>query len=225
MIGLFPPWLKDGDRPPVRFGTGRRSLYGKVEMQNPKSDDRRTRRTRSSLTQALLALLPERGWDELTVQDLCERANIGRSTFYAHFQSKDELLVGSLKDLRSFLAGQRQLAREAPPAHELGFMRALLEHIDENKMLCRAIFGRRSGHVVQTRFREMITELVRDSLAPAPSGWQREATVHFIAGALVELLAWFVDSAGAIPITEVERHFTRLCTPAIRELFAQGAPS
>ena len=43
--------------------------------------DRRSTRTRTALRDALLGLIAERGWDEIAVQDLCERANIGRSTF------------------------------------------------------------------------------------------------------------------------------------------------
>ena len=52
--------------------------------------DRRSLRTRTALRDALLGLIAERGWDEIAVQDLCERANIGRSTFYLHFP-KDTL--------------------------------------------------------------------------------------------------------------------------------------
>lgn len=196
------------------------TVQKKVGMQKVKNDDRRIQRTRTSLTQALLSLLPERGWDELTVQDLCDRANIGRSTFYAHFQNKEELLASGLNDLRAFLS-----ERQSPPANEhttneLAFVRGLIEHINENKILCRAIFGRRSGHVVQMRFREMVEHLVREHLAHAPPEWRRDAAVHFISGALVEMLAWFVDSGSGVSVEEVERHFRNLAYPAVRELLA-----
>lgn len=195
----------------------------KVEMQKVKNDDRRIQRTRTSLTQALLSLLPERGWDELTVQDLCDRANIGRSTFYAHFQNKEELLASGLNDLRTFLSEPQSSAATVQPADELAFVGGLINHIDENKILCRAIFGRRSGHVVQMRFREMVAQLVREHLAHAPGGWQRDAAVHFISGALVEMLAWFVDSGSAVSADEVERHFRSLAYPAVRELLAPNS--
>ena len=69
--------------------------------------DRRSARTRLALRGALIQLIGERGWDEVAVQDVCERANIGRSTFYSHFPNKDALLLGALEDLR------RELVRHA----------------------------------------------------------------------------------------------------------------
>ncbi len=62
----------------------------------PARPDRRVRRTREALRNALLALLVERGWDDIDVQALCVRTDIGRSTFYLHFPNKEALLRGSL---------------------------------------------------------------------------------------------------------------------------------
>ncbi|HLA33291.1 MAG TPA: helix-turn-helix domain-containing protein, partial [Rhodocyclaceae bacterium] len=64
------------------------------------STDRRVQRTRNALREALVELMMERTWDEIGVQDICERANIGRSTFYMHFSSKDEWQQGAFDDLR-----------------------------------------------------------------------------------------------------------------------------
>ena len=58
--------------------------------------DRRVRRTQKSLHQALIALLLEKNYDTITVQEVLDRADVGRSTFYAHFQSKDELLMSGM---------------------------------------------------------------------------------------------------------------------------------
>lgn len=60
--------------------------------------DRRVRRTRRALHQALIGLMLERGYARITVQDILDRADVGRSTFYAHFRNKDDLLVGSSTD-------------------------------------------------------------------------------------------------------------------------------
>src|SRR5215207_4763884 len=55
--------------------------------------DRRVKRTREVLQKALIELMSERGYDTITIQDIVDRANIGRTTFYLHYSSKDELLV------------------------------------------------------------------------------------------------------------------------------------
>ncbi|MDX0906328.1 TetR family transcriptional regulator [Sinorhizobium medicae] len=53
--------------------------------------DRRVARTRKSLHQALISLILEKGYDSITVDEICQTANVGRSTFYLHFTSKDDL--------------------------------------------------------------------------------------------------------------------------------------
>jgi AcrR family transcriptional regulator len=56
--------------------------------------DRRSQRTRHLLSEALVSLIREKGYDTITVSDLIDRANIGRSTFYSHYRDKDDLFVG-----------------------------------------------------------------------------------------------------------------------------------
>lgn len=188
-------------------------------MAKPRTADRRTQRTRRALRDALLSLLLEKSWDELSVQDLCARADIGRSTFYLHFPSKEELLSGSLDDLRSALKASAEAGAKVRAAPPLGFVRGLLDHLHEQRQLCRSIFGRRSAHSVQVRFREMVAKLVADDLvALAPAGWQREATTHYLAGALVEMLAWWIDDWPIRPVEEIEELYRKLSQPAVDEL-------
>lgn len=186
-------------------------------MANRKTVDRRTQRTRRALRDALLSLLVEKSWDELTVQDICARADVGRSTFYLHFTGKEELLDGSLDDLRGALNASVDV--KAQPAQPLAFVRGLLDHLYEQRRLCRSIFGRRSAQTVHVRFRQMIAKLVAEQLAAlAPASWKREATVHYLTGALVEMLAWWIDGRPMRPVEEIEQFYLRLAAPVVGEL-------
>jgi AcrR family transcriptional regulator len=157
------------------------------------STDRRLLRTRQSLRNALLALLPEKTWDELTVQDICDRANVGRSTFYMHFQNKEELLSAGLNDLREGLQ-QWAARKQNDTVGAFHFLDGLIEHMLEQRRVFCAVIGRRSGYIVQSRFRELVLQLVSEDLEKiAPAGWERDATVHYFAGAIFELLSWAVD--------------------------------
>src|SRR3954471_18394318 len=100
-------------------------------MKIPKSTDRRVVRTRTTLRDALLPLILERGWEDISVQDVCDRAKVGRSTFYTHFADKEDLLLSGFEDLKSMLRALR------PPAEKgratLRFVRGLLEHARDNR--------------------------------------------------------------------------------------------
>jgi AcrR family transcriptional regulator len=75
--------------------------------------DRQTRRTQLLLGNALVELMIEKGYDAITVKDIIERANVGRSTFYAHYPGKDELFIAQLERVISALT--EHASAEASP--------------------------------------------------------------------------------------------------------------
>jgi AcrR family transcriptional regulator len=171
--------------------------------------DRRTRRSRQALHEALVALTLERGWDRVTVQAVCDHARVGRSTFYLHFADKEDALVGGLEHVRDDL-------RKQPRSAVFGFVRGLLDHADESRRLFRAVIGKRSGLAVQRRFREIVLELMVDELRAAGVRKGALATVsRFLSGALVELLFAWVDTRASSPAADLEREFVRLAQPVV----------
>lgn len=183
--------------------------------------DRRVLRTRRALRDALLSLLPELGWDALTVQNICDRADIGRSTFYVHFQGKDELLVGALSDLRQLLQGECA-ASSRSEGWVLPCLRGLIEHVQEHRRVFRAMIGRRMGHAVQVRFKDMVTQLIKDDLFVSyRDAWQTEATAHFMAGGIVEVLAWWVDYGENQSCDDMEAYCQQLIEQAVQPLLSR----
>lgn len=165
--------------------------------------------------EALVGLLQERSWDAVTVQDLCARADVGRSTFYTHFADKEALLAGGFEDFRRLLR-----AHLGPTARDGGrpleFGRALLVHAQQQPRLFRAMLGARGGPAVRKRFRAFVLELVKEDLAGGGSfGLRREAATHFVAGALIELLAWSLEGRGAPSPAELGDLFLLLAEPAL----------
>src|SRR5512138_3898449 len=96
-----------------------------MREKEPSRDDRRVRRTRAALRDALVDLIVERGWDGFGVQDLCARADVGRSTFYLHFADKEEVLADGFGHLGRELRAQLASAGRTGP---LAFSRGLLDH-------------------------------------------------------------------------------------------------
>ncbi|HET7827087.1 MAG TPA: TetR/AcrR family transcriptional regulator [Anaeromyxobacter sp.] len=182
-------------------------------QKQPSLDDRRVRRTHGALRAALVELIVERGWDGFTVQDLCERADVGRSTFYLHFADKDEVLAGAFADLGKQLRAHLASSGGSRP---LAFSRGLLEHAHGHLRVYRAWVGRRAAHVVQAKLRALVLELVREDVATRlPAGPRREAVAAFLAGALFELLIWSLDARPPTTPEEADALFHELAAPAL----------
>lgn len=185
--------------------------------------DRRVERTRQALHHALIELILEKGYDAITVQDIIDRANVGRSTFYAHFVGKDDLLKEGLTQLGKMLREYQRISNVTPVTSRercLGFVLPLFEHADGHADLYRAIVGRRSGAVVMGRLREVLVELVRDDLKALDDSGVREpvprgAMIQFIVGALMAFMTWWIDQRSRIPATEAVSMFQRLIQPTL----------
>jgi AcrR family transcriptional regulator len=175
--------------------------------------DRRVQRTRDALRQALMQLMVECGWDAIDVRSLCDRANIGRSTFYQHYPNKEELLKANFAGLRDALMAQA-LAGPAQPG-KLAFVSGLVAHVHEAQEVFRALVGRRSGHYVQDRFRELLIELVQAGAPSKLRGWQATAQAHYLGGALFELLAWWLGSNRPHKPSEIEALFDQWSQPVL----------
>jgi AcrR family transcriptional regulator len=184
--------------------------------------DRRVVRTRQLLRRALFELIPEKGFEALSVQDIIDRANVGRATFYAHFDNKEDLLVSGFEDLRRALKERQReaLARgRSLDERALAFSQEMFAHADEHRVLFRAMVGRRSGAVVQRMIHRLLVDLVREDVKtlarsrgkPLPA----EAVVQFVAGAFFGLLMWWIDGPARLPVEEVNALFRRLALPAL----------
>jgi AcrR family transcriptional regulator len=186
--------------------------------------DRRIERTRQLLREALVSLIRERGFETLTVQDILDRANVGRATFYSHFENKDDLLVSGFEELRASLKGrQRDAFTRGRTLEErlLGFSRDVFAQTHEYRDAFKAMVGRRSGAIVQRLLHKLVVELVREDVKRMDvrvegSTAHAEALVHFIAGALVGVLMWWLDGRMRLSIDDVDAHFRRLALPALK---------
>ena len=68
-------------------------------MQKKNITDRRVQRTRKALRSALLELIKEKGYDSVSVEEITQRANLGRATFYLHYKDKEDLLVDEFNEI------------------------------------------------------------------------------------------------------------------------------
>ena len=183
--------------------------------------DRRVRRTRRRLKASLLELLAEKSYRAITVQELVDRADVGRSTFYAHYDSKEELLFDGFG---AWLLEEGRSGRD-------GFVLPFLRHVDEAPHLFRSLIPGGTARV-RRRISEVLLEAVSAELGcdPAPPARgpsfpplggrpaaPREADperalqgrAHAIVGALLGLVSWWLDEAPELSPEAVHRIFRR----------------
>lgn len=184
--------------------------------------DRRVLRTRVSLHDALISLMLEKGYEAITTKDIVDRANVGRSTFYAHYTGKDQLLRSGLEGLRAHLVAHQAEARKGevePRQPRFGFSLAMFEHAFANRKLYLALVGDRGGALVMHWIRQMIADLVREDFKSAREEGdsdpiQREAAVQYVAGAFVALLTWWLDRDVKLSPAQMDATFSRLAPQA-----------
>lgn len=191
------------------------------------SIDRRVDRTRTALHNALLSLILTRDYDAITVEDICEMANVGRSTFYAHYMSKDDLKRSGIDDhLRHVLAGHQREAATTPgggnPSCRFGFSLAMFEHAREHQALYRALAGGRGGAITLTAMRKMLSDLIRIELASdrpvaSPQAPPLDFTVQFVVGAYMAILIWWLDGGAKLAPQKVDAMFRQLITEGVAQ--------
>jgi AcrR family transcriptional regulator len=159
-------------------------------------DDRRVRRTRQALVLALIDLTREKQYERLTVQDLLDRADIGRSTFYTHYRGKDDLLIRSFERLLEAL--DASMDGSAGTAERVAPVRELFAHVgasrDFHRTLARA---RMLDRVYQAGIACLTTTIIRRLRgrgASHPGQAERDKlAARAAAGALFALLRWWLD--------------------------------
>lgn len=174
----------------------------------------------------MASLIREKGFEALTVQDIIDRADVGRSTFYTHFKSKEDLLAGSVEMMRSSLRRfQRQaIARSTKPDERVfAFTGELFTHAEQHREVFAAMVGRRSGTVFQQHLHRMLADLVRDDLEAVmgrkkPDAAEAEAAVQFVTGALTGLIAAWLDRVTQLSAEQMDTLFHRMALPAVRAL-------
>lgn len=138
-----------------------------------------------------MALIIEKGFDAITIQDVVDEADIGRTTFYEHFSGKEALLRFGFERLRDELAGHQQDER----VHErFGFLEPMLRHAKAHAGLYAALLGGGGGRIADETFRAIVGELIAaefcDKKAPDP------LVMALLIGALIGALQFWI-SAGA----------------------------
>lgn len=187
--------------------------------------ERSIQKSRKLLHQALISLILEKNYESITVQQILDRADVGRSTFYTHFRDKDELLVMGFEHLREILRGvQTKTPADAQPYEKvIGFSRAMFEHLYEYRNEWKALSGSQAGIIVRQSVQDMISNLVEQEFKgefqkrkSADSEIPFELFVHFLASTFMSVASWWLNSKNLLAPDSVNNIYRALVTPSLK---------
>ncbi|MCR5859908.1 TetR/AcrR family transcriptional regulator [Mesorhizobium sp. J428] len=173
--------------------------------------DRRVHRTRQALYDAVVRLMLERPYEEIAVPDIAAEARVGRSTFYAQFRSKDDLVARSLERLRPVLQVGREAQLRNPRIESCQGTLGLLRHMKEYRPLLTAIEGMAGHAIVLDAIRcELARFLGAYARQGAHRGMPRKLVLDFITGTFMSVAMWWLSEQSETSPEEVDAIFHRL---------------
>ena len=173
--------------------------------------DRRILRTRDTLGDALVALMQEKRFEDITVQQVLDRSGVGRSTFYAHYRDKEDLFLSDVEDF--FEISSTLLKRHDAGSRRLAPVRELFAHVREAREFYAALVASGKVHDVQIMGRGIFARSIDDRLQMAGlrmDAVRRAAQSHALAGSLFSLLDWWIDKGMKVDPQEMDDLFHRM---------------
>ena len=159
--------------------------------------DRRQQKTRKAIFDALGTLLERKRFENITVQEIIDEANIGRSTFYAHFETKDDLLKEMCTDIFQHIFNDR-LPQEADHDYSTGSpnlelkLGHILYHLRESKGNLKGILDGESGELfmrfLKKYFRDLFERYKKDFSADIPADF----LLHHLSASFAEAVKWWM---------------------------------
>ncbi len=182
-------------------------------------ESRQVRKTKQALRDALIQLVDERGFDALTVKDITDRADVGRATFYVHFEDKTALL----KSIADVVYEQfAEIARSTPPeSAALPAIELLLERVTEHPRLYQVALNQTG--VVEHLRHYLVHEF--DHRLAALGATQPTPAAQIAAGALEGLIRWWLANDLELPATEVADLYRRFLVQGVPAVVDPGAMS
>ena len=185
---------------------------------NDNKNDRRSQRTRQALGDAFVALLMEKGYDAISIKDIIDCANVGRSTFYSHYADKNELSVGQLDRLMDVLSQHvpQTHTEENPFFPSLG----LFQHIQQQQKLYRILTWGSGVDVLTKHLQKIMSEKIEERLLANEQTYDAPVPViaNFLAGSFLSLVKWWLDNKMTYSPEQMDAMFRKLALASLEPI-------
>jgi len=162
--------------------------------------DRRVRRTQRGLSDALMELASEQGYESISIRELTERARVGYATFFRHYKSKDELLLAMLTELIDDFIALLPEREALDGAEQNGLI--LFRYVGEHTDLCRLLLGSQGSISMSQQLRRLATDATVAALEPLlelPPTLPMEVLANHVVSGIFGLVRWWLDQERPYP--------------------------
>ncbi len=186
--------------------------------------DRRIERTKKLLGAALIELILEGDYDSITIQNITDRANLSRATFYLHYKDKEELLFGNLESVFDDIAPEMGAWSPEEDYYWNGAPPSLLvfQHVADNADLYRVMLKTNAAGTINDNIRRYLAVRILYSLEQtphaAPTPVSLEILSQYVASALKGLLIWWLEHDMPYSPDEMARQYHALMLPTLRAM-------
>lgn len=195
-------------------------------MPGKRVKDRRIQKTKNLLHDALGALIREKPYDAIVVQEILDRANVGRSTFYMHFRDKDDLLVSGIHDMLWPVHATELPSSGRRYERIIRFSLPIFEHIQQHRHTGTAKMGTRGRAIIHEHLQRVLAQLIADDVRKdfqsrrKPAGQiPGDLMVQYVASTFILVLNWWVESSSPLPPREVNDLFRALILPSLASIW------
>jgi AcrR family transcriptional regulator len=203
-------------------------------IQNQKID-RRVSRTRRNLQDALFALILEKGYDSVTVEEITNRADLGRTTFYLHYHDKEDLLMqavrslvdGLLERLTQYPLDNLKLRSQTATGELLlPIISLAFKHVEQNADLYRVVLRGEGTYAAVKRVRQILSQAIDDLIQHFATRNHVELNpqvpmdmyLNSLAGAWIGLITWWLEEDLPYPPEQMAIMYQRMFMRSTREV-------
>ncbi len=186
--------------------------------------DRRQQKTRAAIFSSFSTLLSEKSYSKITVQEIIDRANVGRTTFYAHFETKDDLLKELCQELFSHIIDS---AMDCTHTHGLysdknapeSVFCHLLQHLQENDNNILGLLSCESSEIFLRYFKDNLDDLIRSQFVNQNRNTNTNIPADFlinhISGSFVEMVLWWLKGSMKQTPEKLDAYFRAVIEPIL----------
>jgi len=179
--------------------------------------DRRSQRTRRALGDAFVELLMEKGYQNISIKEIIDRADVGRSTFYSHYSDKGELFLSQLDRLINLLTQHipQELSTGNPFFPSLG----LFKHVKQERKLYKLLVSDAGVDVLTKYLQKSLEEKIGESLLASKQDHEVPIPViaNFLSGSFLSLIRWWLDQKLIYSPEQMDEMFQKLALPGVEQ--------